>query len=188
VADECAVGMFEDGASVLEAWSRQWGPDGPPVELPPHSAGCLGCGPENPHGHQLRARREGDTVVCQHVFDSRHVGAPGIAHGGAVAAVVDDLYGMLLFVVGSLAVTRRLEVEYLRPVLLGREYSLTAWMERREGRKLHFAARVDDTQGQPVATSQALFLAVDPAHFTSSVSSPGHPDTAPVPPAIPKAT
>lgn len=31
---------------------------------------------------------------------------PGIAHGGAVATVFDDLYGLLLYAIGDVAVTR----------------------------------------------------------------------------------
>ena len=93
-------------------------------ELPPHHPNCLGCGPENPNGHFLSVRRDGDGVVAHHQFDQRHVGAPGIAHGGAVATVIDDLFGFLLYSVGELAVTRRLELEYLAPALLDTPYIL----------------------------------------------------------------
>ena len=43
-------------------------------ELPPHHPNCLGCGPENPNGHFLSVRRDGDGVVAHHQFDQRHVG------------------------------------------------------------------------------------------------------------------
>ncbi|MBJ8344427.1 PaaI family thioesterase [Antrihabitans sp. YC2-6] len=135
--------------------------------LPPHHGDCLGCGPANPHGHHLRAYRHGDGVVAGHVFDGRHVGAPGIAHGGAVATVLDDLFGFVLYVVGELAVTRKLEVDYLAPVLLQTEYTLHAQMLSRNGRKLRLRAKVEDQNGRVVATADALFIVVGPAHFTS---------------------
>lgn len=81
-------------------------------------------GPENPNGHFLSVRRDGDGVVAHHQFDQRHVGAPGIAHGGAVATVIDDLFGFLLYSVGELAVTRRLALDYLAPALLDTPYIL----------------------------------------------------------------
>ncbi len=137
-------------------------------ELPPHHHRCLGCGPANPHGHHLRAHRCGEGVFAHHVFDERHVGAPGIAHGGAVATVIDDLFGFLLYAVGELAVTRRLDVDYLAPVLLNTPYTLHADLLSRDGRKLELGARVDDRSGRAVATSTALFVVVDPAHFAEA--------------------
>lgn len=136
------------------------------VALPSHHAHCLGCGQDNPHGHHLEVRRDGDlAVVAIHIFDERHVGAPGIAHGGAVATVFDDLYGFLLYSIGELAVTRNLEVEYLRPVRLNHEYRLRAVVETHVGRKIRMSASLETTQGGVTATSRALFVAVDVDHF-----------------------
>ena len=50
-------------------------------------------------------------MVAEVAFEDRHVGAPGIAHGGAVATVFDDLFGFLLYAVAELAVTRSLQVD-----------------------------------------------------------------------------
>jgi len=134
--------------------------------LPSHHAQCLGCGAENPHGHHLVVTRDGqDAVAATHTFDARHVGAPGIAHGGAVATVFDDLYGFLLYSIGELAVTRKLEVEYLGRVLLDVEYTLRATIAERAGRKIHMAATLEGTTGLLVARSNALFVTVDIDHF-----------------------
>jgi acyl-coenzyme A thioesterase PaaI-like protein len=134
--------------------------------LPSHHAQCLGCGAENAHGHHLVVTRDAaDAVSATHTFDARHVGAPGIAHGGAVATVFDDLYGFLLYSIGDLAVTRKLEVEYLGPVLLDVEYTLRAAIAERAGRKIHMAATLQDSTGLLVARSSALFVTVDIGHF-----------------------
>ena len=136
--------------------------------LPSHHIHCLGCGAENPHGHHLVVTREDiDTVTATHTFDARHVGAPGIAHGGAVATVFDDLFGFLLYSIGDLAVTRKLDVEYLCPVLLDVEYRLQATIAERSGRKIHMAATLEDSNGDPAARSSALFVTVDIEHFKS---------------------
>jgi uncharacterized protein (TIGR00369 family) len=133
--------------------------------LPPHHSSCLGCGPDNPHGHHLQVRRENDGVAAEHRFDERHVGAPGIAHGGAVATVIDDLYGFLLYVVGELAVTRSLQIEYLAPVRLGVDYGLRAELERREGRKLYVRAQIVDQRDRLAVSSTAVFITVNIDHF-----------------------
>jgi len=134
--------------------------------VPAHQPHCLGCGPDNPHGHHLQVRRYGDGVVAEHTFDNRHVGAPGIAHGGAVATVLDDLFGFVLYVVGDLAVTRHLEVGYRAPVLLGVPYLLEAGLDRREGRKLFVSARGVDEDGALVVEAQAVFIVVELQHFS----------------------
>lgn len=152
---------------VVSAWAT--GMTRPLTEagLPPHFPSCLGCGPDNPHGHHLQVRRDGeDAVLTRHTFDERHVGAPGVAHGGAVATVVDDLFGFLLYLVGELAVTRRLEIDYRAPVRLGVPYLLRARVVRRDGRKLFVDAAGTDEAGTPVLSAAALFVVVDQQHFT----------------------
>ena len=106
--------------------------------------------------------------VAHHQFDQRHVGAPGIAHGGAVATVIDDLFGFLLYSVGELAVTRRLELEYLAPALLDTPYILRAAVRSREGRKLDLTSTMEDAEGRTVITATALFIVVDVEHFLQS--------------------
>lgn len=153
----------------VENWARSfWSTTSESPDLPPHHPDCLGCGPENPHGHALSVQRDENGVVAHHVFDQRHVGAPGIAHGGAVATVIDDLFGFLLYTVGELGVTRRLELDYLAPVLLATPYTLHADTRSRDGRKLNLAARIEDIEGRSVTTATALFILVDVEHFLQS--------------------
>ena len=133
--------------------------------MPPHHPRCLGCGPDNPHGHQLQVHRDGDSVRTGYAFDARHMGAPGIAHGGAVATVMDDLLGFLLFIVREAAVTRHLEVSYRKPVLIGQPYDGIASLARREGRKLFCTGTLTGPDGVVAVEAQALFLVVGRGHF-----------------------
>ena len=154
-----------DLKALLATWPEKFRPHPEGVDLPPHHEQCLGCGPDNPHGHHLHVRRLGDAVVADHTFDDRHVGAPGIAHGGGVATVLDDLYGFLLYLVGTPAVTRQLTVDYQAPLLIGTPYRLEARVTSQEGRKLFVAASVTDPDGCQVATSTAVFIKVGVDHF-----------------------
>ena len=138
--------------------------------LPPHYPTCLGCGPDSPQGFHLQVAREGDDVVTEHVFEDRHSGAPGIAHGGAVATVVDDLLGYLLFVVREPGVTRHLEVDYLKPVLTGVPYRIRGRVDSREGRKCWLSCIGTGPDGAVAFTGRALFLVVDLAHFAVGAS------------------
>ena len=70
----------------------------PSERLPSHTPTCMGCGPDNPHGLGLVVYRSADVVYADVTFDERHIGAPGLAHGGAVAAACDDVLGFTLWI------------------------------------------------------------------------------------------
>src|SRR3954454_19818414 len=148
-------------------------------QLPPHWPTCLGCGMDNPSGFHLQVRREGDEVVAEHTFADRHSGAPGIAHGGAVATVVDDVLGFLLYVARAAGVTRHLEVEYLKPVLVGVPYVVRAKLDERDGRKLWVSCACTAPDGTVTFTAKALFLQVRLDHFADAVTGDGQEAVAP---------
>ena len=148
-------------------------------QLPPHWPTCLGCGPDNESGFHLQVRREGDELVAEHTFADRHSGAPGIAHGGAVATVVDDVLGFLLYVAKIAGVTRHLEVEYLKPVLVGVPYVIRAKVESLDGRKLWVSCACTAPDGTVTFTAKALFLQVSLSHFAKAVTEGGPDPVAP---------
>ena len=141
--------------------------------LPPHYPTCLGCGPDAEHGFHLQARRDGDEVVATHVFASWQSGGPGIAHGGAVATVVDDLLGYLLYVVRKPGVTRKLEVEYLKPVLVDGAYEIRGRVDRVDGRKIWVSCEGTDAQGVVCFRGTGLFIEVPLTHFSDATSGGG---------------
>ena len=64
-----------------------------PLHIAAHHPHCLGCGDENPASLGLSFVLEGERVRSEFVLDRRHEGAPGFAHGGAVATALDDTLG-----------------------------------------------------------------------------------------------
>jgi len=144
----------------------RWGPyaQRTPTPIPPHQPNCLGCGDDNPCGMGLRLVSDGDRVSGEVTLDRRHEGAPGYAHGGAIATLLDDALGSLLVMMRVPAVTVNLNVDYRRPALLGRAFAIRGWVERTEGRKLYFAGDLRDGD-TVVAEARGLFLKVDVEHF-----------------------
>ena len=140
---------------------------GEPVRLPPHTPACMGCGPDNPHGLQMEVFRSGQQVYTDLVFDERHGGAPGLAHGGAIAAACDDLFGFTLWIVGTPAVTRNLAIGYVLPVPLHHPHRIVARVDSREGRALHVSATGTGQDGIVRFTATAMFVAVDVEHFAA---------------------
>lgn len=139
------------------------GGDGP---MRAHARNCFGCGPENPDGLGLRFVRTGDVVRSEVTLERRHEGAPGLAHGGIVASLLDDLSGTIPSALGQPAVTANLQVDFAAPVIIGRPLVVEAWLESFVGRKIRIVSRLLEG-GTVLATGRALFLVVPPAHFTS---------------------
>lgn len=132
--------------------------------IPPHHDNCLGCGPENGAGLQMAMRSRDNDVVADLVLDRRHEGAPGLAHGGAIATALDDLFGGVLVLVQTPAVTASLNVEYRRPVPLGAPLQLAARCVETEGRRLKMRGEIH-LGAQLLAEATAVFVRVDVAHF-----------------------
>ena len=120
---------------------------------------------DNPAGLQLVVFRSGDEVYTDVTFDERHIGAPGLAHGGAVAAACDDLFGFGLWIARTPAVTRSLTVDYLAPVPLHRPLRISAHVREIDGRKLHLKATATADDGTALFTAHAVFIAVSIEHF-----------------------
>jgi len=87
---------------------------------------CFGCGPAHPSGLRVRVFKTDDGVLSPVVVSSQYEGPPGAAHGGIVAAYLDEILGgAVVRATGNAAVTGELTVRYVRPVptetpLLGR--------------------------------------------------------------------
>lgn len=142
----------------------------PEAHLPPfHLPWCFGCGSENAHGLNLKARIEGDLVVSDMQFAPWFQGGPGVVHGGAVAAFFDDLMGFVPVAHLVPAVTARLEIDYRRPIPLGTSVRGEAWLTERDGRKLWARAVGLDTAGEIFVETRALYLAVNIEHFVQAL-------------------
>ena len=140
------------------------GPGGPfgSVDSPLSDRPVLG--PTNPFAVDSTSAIVGDEAVTTLVLGPAFEGAPGRAHGGIVAAIFDDVTGHVLRIVGTPAYTGSLTVGFHRPIPIGVPLEFRAWLDRRDGRRLHIAASCA-AAGEQVASCEALFIAVDLGHF-----------------------
>ena len=117
-------------------------------------------GEASPLSMGLELRRDGDEAVGTVTLRPGWQGAPDRAHGGVVAAIVDETLGGLLPVIGVMAFTGSLTIEYKAPCPMGIPLEFRAWMERRDGRKLYFRCRGSSEHGVFVE-SHATFISVE---------------------------
>lgn len=122
-------------------------------------AGCrLGLGPvEVDHTFEPKA-----TAVCPPEFE----GGLSTAHGGWVAAVLDDFLGQSMKLAGQLSVTAELDVRYLRPVPVGPVLLLNGHVVSRDGERWRIGAELRSEDGQKVlATAEGLWIERGPEHW-----------------------
>lgn len=124
---------------------------------------CFGCGPANPQGLHLTfvvdmaAISASATVNLTHM----HEGPPGFIHGGILATLMDEAMSKLSRPLRVLAVTRHMEVDYLRPAPLGKDLLLTSQHIRRDGRKLFHTAELTEPGGRTLTRATGLFIVLD---------------------------
>lgn len=145
------------------------GVDGP---VPAHFPTCFGCGDDSDPGLHLHVRREAGEIFSEVVFAEWQSGAPGIAHGGMVAAVCDDFLGFAHYLSPRTAVTRALNVEFFKPALVGVRYALRGWVDEAHESKAWYACEGTDAVGERVFSARALFVNVRGAHFKQGIGRP----------------
>jgi acyl-coenzyme A thioesterase PaaI-like protein len=124
-----------------------------------HFAECPVSGPANPLSAEVTAHRDGDLVRARVVLGPGFEGAPGRAHGGAVAAMFDDVMGFLATVHAIPTYAGELTVRYLAPTPLEEALDVTAWVSERRPRRLITEARAAH-RGQTVAEATCVGVIV----------------------------
>lgn len=124
---------------------------------------CFGCGQTNHTGLRLKFFvDEENTILCRVRLARRFEGPPGHAHGGIIATLLDEAMSKANRQFGVLAMTRQMEIEYLKPVPLDTRLILTGHHTSSSGKKHHCESQLANENGAVLARAEALFIAVDP--------------------------
>ncbi len=125
---------------------------------------CFGCGPGNEAGLRLKfvLDKERSRFVCHFRLQKRFVGPPGHSHGGIIATILDEAMGKVNRLREIVALTRQMEVNYLKPVPLSKPLIVEGWEVRAQGREHTYAAEIRNADGLVLATSTGKFIEIDP--------------------------
>ncbi|MDZ7576864.1 MAG: PaaI family thioesterase [Candidatus Nanopelagicales bacterium] len=138
----------------------------PGVEVPSHYAQCYGCGVEQESGLRVRVVAGSDlTVRGEMAVCEVHQGAPGLMHGGVLAAAFDEVLGALSWLLMRPAVTASLTVDFRAPVRVGDLLSIDARVDGIDGRKVSCSGIGRNEEGAVLATASGLFIQVPIEHF-----------------------
>jgi uncharacterized protein (TIGR00369 family) len=122
---------------------------------------CFGCGAANPVGLHLEFSTTPDhSVVCNAVISDNYEGPPGYLHGGLIATLLDEAMSKANRACGVTAMTRQMQVEYLRPVPSGAVIRIEGRVIRSEGRKHWNEEQIRNAVGKVLAEATGLFIAI----------------------------
>ena len=133
-------------------------------ELAKRGTNCFGCGPTNPQGLHLKFSIDPKalTATAPVQLTDMHEGPPGYIHGGIIATLLDEAMSKLNRPLDVLAMTRNMQVDYLRPAPLNQPLTLTGRHLRRDGRKLYHQAELTNAEGAILAHATGLFIIINP--------------------------
>ena len=129
---------------------RQADPDVATFEFAPHH--CFACGTLNTGGLGLTMHVEPGRSWVETTLDRRFEGWEGMAHGGILCTILDEVMAWALVGADNWGVTARMSVEFRKPVEIGRAIRAEGWAT--ETRK-----RIVDTAGRIVAADDGTVLA-----------------------------
>lgn len=143
---------------------------------------CIGCHPKRSEGLLLDPQfdhEKGEATDC-FSFTRRFEGMNGLVHGGFISMALDEVMGYAInHELNRLAFTTRLEVQFIRPLKVGKKYRVIGKVESIQDPKAKVKGSIVDPEtGVTVAQSSADFFMLDES--SASKLLPGalsHPET-----------
>jgi acyl-coenzyme A thioesterase PaaI-like protein len=128
------------------------------IEVEPHN--CFACGSLNEHGLQLDLHVDGNRCWTELVLDDRYQGWDGIAHGGIVCTILDEVMAWSLAATDNWGLTARLSASFRKPVRLGEPIRAEGWITANRRRLIETGSRIVDAgTGELLATGDATYVA-----------------------------
>jgi uncharacterized protein (TIGR00369 family) len=92
---------------------------------------------------------------------AEYQGATGFIHGGIIATLLDEVMSKANRFRKARAVTAELNVEYLRPVMVGVDLVVEGWETDAKGRNLFLQSEIRDSHGHLLARGRGRFVDLD---------------------------
>ncbi|CAO0824371.1 Acyl-coenzyme A thioesterase THEM4 [Desulfarculales bacterium] len=103
---------------------------------------CFACGEHNSQGLGMHVRLEENQAHCLLTLPSRYQGWAGIAHGGIVCTVLDEVMAHAVIHFIGQGVTTSIETTFRKPVPLRQEIKARGWIVQHRGRLAESAGEI----------------------------------------------
>lgn len=129
-------------------------------EVAPHH--CFACGSLNTHGMGLVLHVERDRAWVDLSLEPRFQGWDGIAHGGILCTILDEVMAWSLAGSDNWGVTARMNIAFRKPVPLETPLRAEGWITEHRRRVIETMGRiVDPVTGTEYATATGTYVAAD---------------------------
>jgi acyl-coenzyme A thioesterase PaaI-like protein len=130
-------------------------------EPEPHN--CFACGSLNTHGMNLSLHVQGERCWTEIALPDRFEGWEGIAHGGIVCTLLDEVMAWALIDHDVWGLTARMTVNFKRPVPIRQRIRAEGWVTEVDRRLLSTAGQVlHPVTGELLATAQGVYVPATP--------------------------
>ena len=93
---------------------------------------CFGCSPRNPQGMfmEFYLNENKNSVISWYTVPNHLCGWGEVVHGGIVSTMLDEAMGWAcLYILQKLLLSKTLNVEFFKPILIGKEIRVTGKVE-----------------------------------------------------------
>jgi len=109
----------------------------------PYHGWCFVCGNENPHGIGITMFLDDDgSITSDFTLNEAHQGPPGHTHGGASAAILDELMGLVVWAAGHKVVAANININYRKLLPLNQPLTAQSRITRVDERKVFSEGKI----------------------------------------------
>src|SRR5512139_1572033 len=134
-------------------------------EIPNYWTGkCFGCSTVNSYSLRLRFFLSENGCYTKCSIPDYFCGMDGIAHGGMIALLLDEVCEWTLIArIGKMAFTREISVRYFKPVLTNAEIVVEAKIETQDGKNAVLRSTVHSKDNELMAESESKWTLANPS-------------------------
>jgi uncharacterized protein (TIGR00369 family) len=123
---------------------------------------CFACGTANPIGLKLTFYNMTDAVCTDITLGKNHEGWQNMAHGGITSTLLDEVMAWtIMYFKRVFFVTRKMEIKYVRPVLIGVPLTVKGrMMKDRKAPYIGAVADILDSKNQLLARATGEFVEI----------------------------
>jgi uncharacterized protein (TIGR00369 family) len=120
---------------------------------------CFACGPDNPHGLQMRFESDGTRLRSKLTLEKQFRGWSNLIHGGVLSTILDETMSWtVICLTKKFMLTKGMQVNFIKPVRIGMTVTATGYIrERISERKIEVVAEITNEKGDLCASSSGEF-------------------------------
>ncbi len=128
-------------------------------QMLPYYKQCFVCGETRLGRLGVRFKIANRTVKATFTPTEKHVGFPGIVHGGIITALLDEAMVWAIYAAtGQFALSTEITVRFRKPLPVGQTIEIVGYLVRRKGHSWEVVSEIQDKQAVVYARAWGRFI------------------------------